>query len=98
VVNVQWINDIIFGAKLGFIESGYSKYQQYDLCDPFLVNYDMVLHLMGMLSINYTFLYLIHWFSNKLLILKISTQVHNSLTYFNCFRELHTKMFCLPLS
>lgn len=60
VVNVQWINDIIFGAKLGLKESGYSQYQQFDLCDPFLVNYDMVSHLMGVLSINYTFLYLVH--------------------------------------
>lgn len=46
VVNVQWINDIIFGAKLSLNESGNSQYQQFDLCDPFLVNYDMVSHLM----------------------------------------------------
>jgi len=60
VVNVQWINDIIFGVKLSLKKSGYSQYQQFDLCDPFLVNYDMVPHLMGMLSINYIFLYLVH--------------------------------------
>ncbi|KAE9532132.1 hypothetical protein AGLY_010334 [Aphis glycines] len=46
VVNVQWINDIIFGEKLSLKKSGYSQYQQFDLSDPFLVNYDMVPHLM----------------------------------------------------
>lgn len=46
VVNVQWLNDILFGAKLGIKEPGNLKYQQFDLCNPFLVNYDMVSHLM----------------------------------------------------
>jgi len=60
VVNVQWLNDILFGAKLGIKEPGNLKYQQFDLCNPFLVNYDMVSHLMGMVSINYTNLYLVN--------------------------------------
>ena len=56
MVNVQWLNDILFGAKLGIKEPGNLKYQQFDLCNPFLVNYDMVSHLMGMVSIIYTIL------------------------------------------
>ncbi|XP_022163732.1 PAX-interacting protein 1-like [Myzus persicae] len=46
VVNVQWLNDILFGAKLGIKEPGNLKYQQFDLCNPLLVNYEMVSHLM----------------------------------------------------
>ncbi|XP_015376185.1 PREDICTED: PAX-interacting protein 1-like isoform X2 [Diuraphis noxia] len=46
VVNVQWLNDILFGARLGIKEPGNLKYQQFDLCNPFSVNYDMVSHLM----------------------------------------------------
>jgi len=60
VVNVQWLNDILFGAKLGIKEPRNLKYQQFDLHNPFLVNYDMVSHLMGMVSINYTILYLVN--------------------------------------
>jgi len=48
VVNVQWLNDILFGAKLGIKDPANLKYQQFDLCNPFIVNYDMVSHLMGM--------------------------------------------------
>jgi len=60
VVNFHWLNDIFLGAKLGIKEPGNIKYQQFDICYPFLVDYDMVLHLMGMVSINYTILYLVH--------------------------------------
>jgi len=55
VVNVQWLNDILFGEKLGSTELGNPKYKEFDLNDPFLVNLDMVSHLMGMVSINYIF-------------------------------------------
>ncbi|CAI6360450.1 unnamed protein product [Macrosiphum euphorbiae] len=46
VVSVQWLNDILFGSRLGIKEPGNIKYQQFDICDPFLVNYDMVSSLM----------------------------------------------------
>ncbi|KAL4091951.1 hypothetical protein QTP88_026550 [Uroleucon formosanum] len=46
VVNVQWLNGILFGEKLGIKEPGNSKYRQFDLFNPFSVNYDMVSHLM----------------------------------------------------
>lgn len=62
VVNIQWLNDILFGEKLGIKEPGNSKYQKFDLFNPFSVNYDMVSHLMGMVSINYIILYLVNCF------------------------------------
>ncbi|KAL5239337.1 hypothetical protein ACI65C_006747 [Semiaphis heraclei] len=46
VVNVQWLNEILFGARIGIREPGNLKYQQFDLSNPFSVNYDMVSHLM----------------------------------------------------
>lgn len=49
VVNVQWLNDILFGAEIGIKDPTNIKYQQFDLSDPFSINYDMVSHLMGML-------------------------------------------------
>lgn len=49
VVNVQWLNDILCGAQIGLKNPKNNKYQHFDLCDPFSVNYDMVSHLMGML-------------------------------------------------
>ena len=55
MVNVQWLNDILFGAVQCINEPMKLKYQQFDLSNPFLVNYNMVSRLMGMLSINYTF-------------------------------------------
>lgn len=48
VVNVQWLNDIILGANNSIQNPKNIKYKQFDLLDPFLVNYDMVSHLMGM--------------------------------------------------
>jgi len=73
VVNVQWLNDILFGARLGIKEPGNLKYQQFDLCNPFLVNYDMVSHLMGMVSINYSFFVPFSLFGNNLIFLLLST-------------------------
>uniref|UniRef100_A0A2H8TDD8 PAX-interacting protein 1 n=1 Tax=Melanaphis sacchari TaxID=742174 RepID=A0A2H8TDD8_9HEMI len=46
VVNVQWINDVFFGKKIDLNKPGCLKYKQFDLCNPFIVNYDMVSHLM----------------------------------------------------
>lgn len=51
VVNVQWLNDILFGAINGIKNPESIKYQQFNSIDPFLVNYDMVSHLMGLLLI-----------------------------------------------
>lgn len=51
VVNVQWLNDILLGAKLGLKNPKNIKYQEFNLPNPFLVNYDMVSHLMGMILI-----------------------------------------------
>jgi len=50
VVNVQWLNDILFGAEIGIRDPTNIKYQQFNLSDPFSVNYDMVSDLMGMIS------------------------------------------------
>lgn len=51
VVNVQWLNDIIFGAKIGIKDPTNNRYQQYDLPNPFSVNYEMVSDLMGIILI-----------------------------------------------
>lgn len=48
IVNVQWLNDILFGAINGVKNPKNIKYQQFSLSNPFVVNYDMVSHLMGM--------------------------------------------------
>lgn len=48
VVNIQWLNDILFGAQIGIRNPTNDKYQQFNLADPFLVNYDMISDLMGM--------------------------------------------------
>ncbi|XP_026819809.1 PAX-interacting protein 1-like [Rhopalosiphum maidis] len=45
-VNVQWINDIILGEEISVIDSNNTKYQQFDLSDPFSINYVRVSHLM----------------------------------------------------
>jgi len=69
VLNVQWLNDILFGFKLSVKEPENIKYQQFDLCDPFLVNYDMVSHLMGN-GINKLYYFLFcTLFANKLIVL-----------------------------
>jgi len=68
VVNLQWLIDVLFGVEITMNISTNIKYQQFDLCNPFLVNFNMVSQLMGMVSINYTILYLLHC----LLICKIS--------------------------
>lgn len=48
VVNIQWLNDVLFGAQIGIRNPTIDKYQQFNLADPFLVNYEMVPDLMGM--------------------------------------------------
>lgn len=49
VVNVQWLNDILCGAQIGIHNPTHIKYQQFNLSDPFSVDYDMVSNLMGMI-------------------------------------------------
>jgi len=56
-VNVQWINDIILGEEINVLDSNNTKYQQFDLFDPFSINCVKVSHLMGMLSMNLYFIY-----------------------------------------
>jgi len=51
VVNVQWVNDILFGAEIGIRDPTNIKYQQFNLSNPFSINYDMVSDLMGMISL-----------------------------------------------
>lgn len=63
VVNVQWLSDILFGAEIGIRDPTNIKYQQFNLIDPYLVNYDMVSHLMG------TLLHIIIFIPYKLLIM-----------------------------
>ncbi|XP_022173995.1 PAX-interacting protein 1-like [Myzus persicae] len=46
VVNVQWLNDILLGEKICIKEHGLLKFKQFDLCNPFLVNFNMVSCLM----------------------------------------------------
>ncbi|XP_050423408.1 PAX-interacting protein 1-like isoform X2 [Adelges cooleyi] len=46
VVNVEWLNDILFGAQYCISHPDSPKYQQFKLIDTFNVNYDMIPHLM----------------------------------------------------
>lgn len=56
IVNVQWLNDVLFGAKIGLKYPTNMMYQNFDLNDPFSVNYNMVSHLMGKILTVYYFL------------------------------------------
>jgi len=49
VVNAQWINDILLNDKIGLQDFKHKKYQQFDLNNPYLLDYNMVSHIMGML-------------------------------------------------
>ncbi|XP_025192282.1 PAX-interacting protein 1-like [Melanaphis sacchari] len=46
IVNVLWIIDLFLGEKIGFHDSNKTKYQQYELSDPFSINSVRVSHLM----------------------------------------------------
>lgn len=48
VVNVQWLNDVLFGAQIGLkYPASMMMYRNFNLSDPFEVNYTMVSDLMG---------------------------------------------------
>jgi len=55
VVNAQWINDILLNKKIGLQDFKRKKYQQFDLRNLYLMNYNMVSHIMGMLISFYVF-------------------------------------------
>lgn len=46
-VNVQWLNEVLFGHYTCIQQPEVHKYQQYNLSNPFRVDYSLVLHLMG---------------------------------------------------
>lgn len=48
VVNVQWLNEILFGHLSCMYQPENAKYQQFNINNPFRVDYNLVLHLMGM--------------------------------------------------
>lgn len=47
VVNVQWLNEILFGHLSCMYQPENAKYQQFNINNPFRVDYNLVLHLMG---------------------------------------------------
>lgn len=51
VVNVQWLNEILFGHLSCMYQPENVKYQQFNLNNPFRVDYNLVLHLMGKISV-----------------------------------------------
>jgi len=55
VVNVKWMNDILLGEKISLQHFTLTKYQKYDLSNPYHINYNKVSHLMGMLKMNQFF-------------------------------------------
>lgn len=48
-VNVQWLNEVLFGHYTCIQQPEVQKYQQYNLSNCFRVDYSLVLHLMGKL-------------------------------------------------
>lgn len=46
-VNVQWLHDVLFGHYEALQLPTAQKYQQFNLDDPFKVDYALVPHLMG---------------------------------------------------
>lgn len=55
VVNVQWLNEILFGHYSCLQQPDSHKYQQYNLGNPFRIDYILVPHLMGKLQISFTY-------------------------------------------
>ncbi|XP_050524401.1 PAX-interacting protein 1-like [Daktulosphaira vitifoliae] len=47
IVNVEWLNDILFGAQYCINHPHSPKYQQFNIVNPFSINYDMVSNLMN---------------------------------------------------
>ncbi|KAL1454189.1 hypothetical protein WDU94_010469, partial [Cyamophila willieti] len=47
IVNVQWLNEVMFGHYACIQQVDNQKYQQFNLSHPFRIDYSLVLHLMG---------------------------------------------------
>lgn len=47
VVNVQWLNEIIFGHFSCIYQPDLPKFQQYNIGNPFKIEYVLIMHLMG---------------------------------------------------
>lgn len=47
IVNVQWLNELLFGHFTCLQQPDNPKYQQYNLNNPFKIDYTLVIHLMG---------------------------------------------------
>lgn len=63
VVNVQWLNEILFGHLSCMYQPENVKYQQFNLSNPFRVDYNLVIHLMGKILL--IFLKLNNWKFNE---------------------------------
>lgn len=48
VVNVQWLNEIIFGHFSCIYQPDLPKFQQFNMGNPFKIEYVLIMHLMGM--------------------------------------------------
>lgn len=58
VVNIQWLNDMILGTISGTVDTQDSKYQNFDLLNPFSTNFEMASKLLGtVLRSIYVFLF-----------------------------------------
>ena len=47
VVNVQWLNEIIFGHFSCIYQPDLPKFQQYNMGNPFKIEYILIMHLMS---------------------------------------------------
>lgn len=50
VVNVQWLNEVLFGHYVCIQQPDVHKYQQFNLSNAFRVDYTLIPHLMGILN------------------------------------------------
>lgn len=64
IVNVQWLNDVLFGNLSCLHQPENFKYQQFNLKDPFRVDFNQLLHLMSKRYI--IIIYLDDFYSNIL--------------------------------
>jgi len=47
VVNAQWLNEILFGHYSCIQQPDMQKFQQFNLGNPFRIDYGLIPHLMG---------------------------------------------------
>lgn len=47
IVNVQWLNEILFGRCSCIYQPELQKFQQYNMGNPFKIDYTYVMHLMS---------------------------------------------------